>query len=224
MRQYLLQSAFFVLCSLLFGCNSSISPSGRSDAQPEKDTVNLLMQLQECSKLYSSEYLLRKFVIEKSSQSIEGQFMNQKISVPVPSRSRRIAIPVNLVVKGYIDMSLLRQEDIRTDGQRIQIILPDPKFKITSIQIDRDNIVQDADLLRPSYNEEKIISLVRNMVNQIHKELPKEKFMETAKNNAAYTLFPLLQNLGFKEIQMTYRTELTDSYKSAPLHLEKENY
>ena len=98
------------------------------------DTIPMLItQVQQCSKLYTSEYHIHKIVTHDDKMKLTGSFLKQDIDINLPLGERRIAIPLDAIIKVYVDMSEFSQKNIRKEGDKITIILPDPKtYKLRS--------------------------------------------------------------------------------------------
>lgn len=212
-------SLFSILAFLIWSLTScrNNTASEQNAATVTEDTAAVVLRLQQCARIYSTEYKIHKIVTNSDDMYLEGNLINKKMSVRLPSSSRKIAIPIDVVIKGYTDLNKIRKENIRIEGKTVTIILPDPEFAVTSVRIDRKNIAQTADLMRSRYQEQDINRLTRQGVESIRKDIPWNDFLETARSNAAYTLFPLLQSLGFEQIHIQYRDELKNSSKNSLL-------
>jgi hypothetical protein len=104
---------------------------------PAIDTIPLMvMQIQKCSRLYTSEYQVHKIVTFADTMSVSGQFLSKKFKIGLPAGKRRIAIPVTASIKAYIDFSKFSSANVKKKGNQIEIILPDPQFTMTSTEID----------------------------------------------------------------------------------------
>lgn len=183
----------------------------------QADSATVVLRLQQCSKIYSTEYKIHKIITSSDRLKLEGNIINRKVDMPIPSGTRKIAIPIDVVIKGYTDLSQISEKNIKVEGKKISITLPDPQFAVTAVKIDRQNIAQTAELMRSRYQEQDINRLTRQGVNSLHKDLPWNEFLETARSNAAYTLFPILQAMGFEEIHIQYRKNLKESSKESLL-------
>lgn len=190
------------------------------------DSTAIVLQLQKCARIYSSEYQFHKIVTNTDILKLKGNIINQKVDMTIPSGLRKIAIPIDVTIKGYTDLALLQEKNIKTEGKKITIILPDPQFVVTAVKIDRKNISQISELMRNKYQEQEINQLTRQGVASIYKDVPWNEFLETARSNAAYTLFPILQAIGFEEIHIQYRDDLKTTPKNQLLlfkNLEKRS-
>lgn len=216
MRKIQILALLSVLLWGLGSCRDNTATKQKTVAESE-DTAAVVLRLQQCARIYSTEYKIHKIVTNSDAMYLEGNLITKKMNVRLPSSSRKIAIPVDVVIKGYTELNRIKKENIRIKGKTITIVLPDPEFDITSVRIDRENIVQTSDLMRSRYQEQDINRLTRQGVESIRKDIPWDDFLETARSNAAYTLFPLLQAMGFEQIHIQYRDELKNSNKDSLL-------
>ncbi|RHP62412.1 DUF4230 domain-containing protein [Bacteroides sp. OF04-15BH] len=214
-KRYLLFAGLAVLLSAS-ACRQETAGQAES-AIEQADSATVVLRLQQCSRIYSTEYKIHKIITNRDQMKLEGNIINRKVDMPIPSGTRKIAIPIDVVIKGYTDLSQISEKNIKVEGKKISIILPDPQFAVTAVKIDRKNIAQTAELMRSRYQEQDINRLTRQGVNSLHKDLPWNEFLETARSNAAYTLFPILQAMGFKEIHIQYRDNLKEDSKESLL-------
>lgn len=194
-------------------------PEATTETTQQSDSTAVVLRLQQCARIYSSEYKIHKIIINNDRLTLQGNIINRKVNMDVPSGTRKIAIPIDVVIKGYTDLAQISEKNITVEGKKISIVLPDPQFAVTAVKIDRKNIIQTADLMRSRYQEADISRLTDQGVTSLYKDLPWNEFLETARSNAAYTLFPILQAMGFEEIHIQYRDDLKNSSKKSLLLL-----
>ena len=110
----------FLSCLLLIflaGCGKKPAQTGR---KAEADTLTVLAtRISACSRLYTSQYDLRKILIFTDTTTLNGNFLNQHVKVNLPFGGRRIAIPVTATAKAYIDLGKLKKSDISRRGDRL---------------------------------------------------------------------------------------------------------
>ena len=128
-----------LLLLFLIGCGKK--QEGQAGGKTDVDTLTVLAtHISACSKLYTAQYDLRKILIYTDTTTLNGNFLNQHVKVNVPFSDRRIAIPVTATAKGYIDLGRLKKSDIVRQGDKLEIILPDPEIALTA----QTNILEDA--------------------------------------------------------------------------------
>lgn len=95
---------------------------------PKVDTIPMLVtQIQKCSRLYTTECHLHKIITHDDKVSLQGQFMKHDYNIDLPLGKRKIAIPMDAVVKAYIDFSAFDSTSVTRHGDRIEVVLPTPR-------------------------------------------------------------------------------------------------
>jgi hypothetical protein len=146
MKRYAL---FLTILTLLTGACSSETES-QEEAVPEvTDTLpNLVMQIQKTSRLYTTEYHIHKIVTHDDVVRLKGNLLQKDFDIRLPLGERKIAIPMDATLKAYIDFSDFSEANIERDGDRITILLPDPKVTLTSTKINQKEVKQYVGLTR----------------------------------------------------------------------------
>ena len=199
---------FWMLLFLITGC-------GHQTKDVEKSTVDtipmMVMQIQKCSRLYTTEYQLRKIVTYGDSVSINGSFLHQDFKIDLPMGRRKVAIPMTANVKAYIDFSNFSEKNIKKHDGKIEIILPDPEFIMTSTQVNHAGIKKKVSVLRKNFSDEEITRLQQQGRNDMIKSLPKLGIMENARQNAARQIFPIIEQMGYSsdDVTITFRKKFT---------------
>lgn len=194
--------ALIAILGFTIGCNNT-----KQESQPETaplaqgiDTVPMLItQVQKCSKLYTAEYRVHKIITHDDALRLKGQLMNKAFDLKVPLADRKIAIPMDAKIKAYIDFSEFSEQNIERSGEKITIILPDPKVVMTSSKIDQKNVKQYVGLTRANFSDEELASYQQQGRDAIIKSIPEMGITETARANAAKVLVPMLREMGFEE-------------------------
>lgn len=183
----------------------------RADEAEAVDTVPVLVtRMESCSRLYASEYRLRKILVYDNPAVISGSVLHQDFKLKLPIGSRRIAIPVTATAKAYVDMGKLTAKDVHRNGDKLQIVLPDPQVTLTSTRIDHDGVRQKVDLLRKRFSDEEITAIQRKGREDIVRSLAATNIIEDARASAARQLIPIAVQMGFKEenVTVTFRKDL----------------
>lgn len=200
-----------VLLGLLPLFGSCGSDSKEASELPTQDTVPLLTQLQACSRLYTTEYQIRTIVTHSDTTQFRGRGLLDGLRVGVPLSSRHIAIPIDATVKGYVDMGDLTDRNIRREGSKLTLILPDPHVELTATKVDHAQTRQFVRFLGRNFTDAERSSFEQKGRDSILARLPESGIIENARASAARTLVPLLTQLGYREedITITFRKELT---------------
>lgn len=176
------------------------------------DTIpQLVMQIQQCSRLYTTEVKVHKIVTHDDVVRLKGKVMNQPFNIPLPLGDRKIAIPMDATLKAYIDFSEFDERSIERDGDRITILLPDPQVVLTSSKINQEEIKEYVGLVRSHFSDRELSNYEQQGRQAIINGIPDMNIIETAQANAARILVPLIAQMGYREenITIAFRKNLT---------------
>ena len=199
---------------LLVGCNHQ-----KTNQQPTViDTIPVMvMQIQKCSRLYTAEAHVHKIVTHDDQLTLKGSFLKKNFNIHVPGSNRKIAIPMDANLKAYVDFKDFSSKNVNRKGNKIEIILPDPKVVLTSSKIDHQGIKQFVSLARSNFSDAELTQFEQQGRESIIKDIPNMDILETARQSAANTLIPMLKDMGLKEqdIKVSFRKKFTfDDLKS----------
>jgi hypothetical protein len=162
-----------------------------------------VQQVRKCSRLYTTEYRIHKIVTHDDVLRLKGQLLRQDFDIPLPLGERKIAIPMDATIKAYIDFSNFSEQNVERDGDRITILLPDPQVVLTSSKINRDEIREYVGLTRSHFSDKELTGYEQQGREAILKSIPGLGIEETARENAARVLVPLLTDMGYDERNVT---------------------
>lgn len=204
------RSLFLFLSVILMATSCSHQRSGQEDS-PVDTIPMMVMQIHRCSRLYSVEYHVHKIITHDDQKKLTGTFLKHDFSINLPLGKRKIAIPVDATVKAYIDFGDFSEKNVRRHGDKIEIILPDPKVVLTSSKINHTDVKQYVAITRSHFSDEELTHYEQQGREAIIKDIPKMGIIETARESAAHTLIPLLEQMGFKEenITVTFRKKFS---------------
>ena len=195
-----------VLLAVLTGCScSGDKEGGEPVAQYQSiDTVPMLiMQIQQCSRLYTTEIHVHKIVTHDDVVSLKGTLLKQDIDIKLPLGDRKIAIPMDATLKAYIDFSNFGPSNIERQGDKITIVLPDPKVEMTSSKINQKAIREYVGIARSHFSDAEMSSYEQQGRQAIINSIPDLGILERAQQSAAKTLIPLIEHMGFEEHNIT---------------------
>lgn len=208
MRTYLL---YLCLVAVFACCACSNRNKADDDALPRSiDTVPMLvMQIQKCSKLYTAEYDIHKIVTHDDEKRLKGTLLSHDFDIRLPLGDRKIVIPMDAKLKAYIDFAGFSDRNISRKGKKITITLPDPKVVLTSSKIDQANVKEYVALTRSKFSDAEMTSFERQGRQAIIESIPRLGIIETAQENAARVLIPMIEQMGYREsdITITFRKE-----------------
>lgn len=172
------------------------------------DTIPVMvMQIQKCSRLYTAEAHVHKIVTHDDQLKLKGSILKKAFNISVPGSNRKVAIPMDATLKAYIDFQNFSDKNVNRKGEKIEILLPDPKVMLTSSKIDHEGIKQYISLTRSNFSDAELAQFEQQGREGIIKDIPYMDIIETARQSAANTLIPMLMDMGFKEenIKITFR-------------------
>ena len=167
----------------------------------------LIMQVQRCSRVYTAEYRIHKIVTHDDEVKLRGSIFSQDFEIPLPLGDRKIAIPMDATMKAYVDFADFSEDNVERKGDRITIYLPNPKVMMTSSRIDQTNIKSYVGLVRPHFSDAEMTSYEQQGRASIMQNITKMGILETAQENAASLLIPMVEQMGYDRdnITITFR-------------------
>lgn len=184
-----------------------------ADKTPATDTIPVLVaQIRKCAKLYTAEYRVHKIITHDDDVRLKGTFMQNKFDVPLPMSTRKIAIPIDAKLKAYIDFSDFTEKNVIRHGEKIDIILPDPKVELTSTRINHKNIKKQVSLVRQDFTDKELTEYESKGRLSIINSIPEMGIIDMARESAAHALIPMIRQMGFNEgdIRVIFRKDFTD--------------
>ena len=201
-----------VLAVMMTACGHQAEQQGESSEPVVIDTIpQMVMQIQQCSRLYTTEVKVHKIVTHDDVVRLKGNLMSKQFSIPLPLGERKIAIPMDATLKAYIDFSEFDEKSIERDGDKITILLPDPQVVLTSSKINQKEIKEYVGLVRAHFSDSEMSNYEQQGRLAIINNIPQMRIMETAQANAARVLVPMIKQMGYREenITIAFRKNLT---------------
>ena len=191
-----------VTLMLVVSCKGS--NGGAAEGVEKTDTIPMMLQqIQQCSKIYTAEYKVHKIVTHDDVMSLKGKALGKDFALELPVGKRKVAIPIDATLKAYIDMSQVKEEDVRRNGDKIEIVLPKPHVILTSSSIDHEGIKQYVAVLRRNFSDEELSNYEAQGRKAIINDIPKMNILEMSKEGAANMMIPIVSRLGFKQENVT---------------------
>ena len=206
MTKRLLIPALILCCCC--ACHQQQEPA--EEVSPPVDTLStLVIQVQQCSRIYTTAYQIHKVVTHDDVIRLKGTFLAQDFNFKMPLGDRKIAIPMDATLKAYIDMSEFSERNVEKVGRKIIITLPDPQVTLTSSKIDQKNIKEYVGLVRSHFTDAEMADYEQQGRAAIIGSIPQLGIIATAQENAARVLVPLITQMGYREedIVIQFRKE-----------------
>lgn len=164
------------------------------------DTIPMMVQqIKECSRLYTAEYKVHKIITHSDTSKISATVLGQKLNLNLPGGRRKVAIPIDAVLKAYIDFSNFSEDNVRSEGGKIYIDLPNPHVVITSSKIDHEGIKKYVSIIRSDFSDEELALYEKQGRQDIVNDIPNLGILNTARRSAASQLLPLISMLGIPQ-------------------------
>ena len=196
---------------MLTACGQKSEPEQPSEPVVIDTIPQMVMQIQQCSRLYTTEVKVHKIVTHDDVVRLKGNLMNRQFNIPLPLGDRKIAIPMDATLKAYIDFSEFDERSIERDGDRITILLPDPQVVLTSSKINQKDIKEYVGIVRSHFTDSEMSNYEQQGRLAIINSIPDMHIVETAQANAARVLVPMIVQMGYREenITIAFRKNLT---------------
>ena len=189
--------------------------NGNDVAENNSATDNipmLIRDIRKCSKLYTSEYNIRKIVTYSDEPRLKGKVLGYEVDMKMPVGDRKIAIPMNVTLKGYIDFSDFSEKNVRREGQRIVVTLPQPQVAVTASKIDQAGIKEYVSIMRSRFSDEEMAEFEKQGRQAVVNSIPRLDINETTCVNAAKILIPMIVKMGYDEKMITIELKNEDLY------------
>ena len=201
-------TALATLMASCTGCKEKQKEKSVGNVVERTDTTAvLIMQIQKCSKLYTAEYDIHKIVTHSDEKRPKGKLLNHNFDVRMPLGERKIAIPINVKLKAYIDFTAFGKDNVTIKEGKIEITLPDPRVAVTSSKVDHDEIRQYVDLTRSRFTDAELSNFEQQGRQAVVNSIPQLGIISTARDNAAQVIIPMIVKMGYdeKDITVTFR-------------------
>ena len=195
-----MKKLLFLLLVAIIYTFSSCSEKKTEEKKTVIDTIPMMvMQIQKCNRLYTTEIHVHKIVTHDDQLKLKGSIFKKDFNINVPGSNRKVAIPMDATLKAYIDFKDFGAQNVNRKEEKIEITLPDPKIMLTSSKIDHEGVKQFVSLTRRNFSDAELSLYEQQGREGIIKDIPNMEVIETARQNAANILIPMLIEMGFKE-------------------------
>lgn len=203
---------------LMAGCTACHRDGGSADtsgsdsvARPSIETLVLGVSRQ--SRLYTSEFEVHKIVTHSDEPRIQGRVLGVPINIKAKPGDRKVAIPIDVTLKGYIDFSHFSARNVSRTDSTLVITLPDPRIIATATKIDNRGTRQYVDPLRSRYDDAEITAYARQGADSILSHVGRLGLVEQTRRSATARLVPLLRRMGYADeaITVRFRKQFTDA-------------
>ena len=196
---------------MMTACGSKTEQEKPSEATVVDTIPQLVMQIQQCSRLYTTEVKVHKIVTHDDVVRLKGNLMSRQFNILLPLGDRKIAIPMDATLKAYIDFSEFDERSIERNGDKITVLLPDPQVVLTSSKINQKEIKEYVGIVRSHFSDSELSNYEQQGRQAIINGISDMHIVETAQENAARVLVPMIAQMGYREenITIAFRKNLT---------------
>ena len=190
-------------------CTEKAKPD---DTPAAIDTIpTLITQVKKCSRLYTAEYKIHKIITHNDEVRAKGKILNHEYDVALPVGERKVAIPVDATIKAYIDFGDFSERNIKRNGRKMEILLPDPHVQLTASRINHGEIRKYVAMMRQNFSYAELANYKQHGPNTIINDIPRLDITDMAKESATKIIVPFFVGMGFNEedITVTFRKDFT---------------
>ena len=190
-------------------CTEKAKPD---DTPAAIDTIpTLITQVKKCSRLYTAEYKIHKIITHNDEVRAKGKILNHEYDVALPVGERKVAIPVDATIKAYIDFGDFSERNIKRNGRKMEILLPDPHVQLTASRINHGEIRKYVAMMRQNFSDAELANYEQQGRKAIINDIPRLDITDMAKESATKIIVPFFVGMGFNEedITVTVRKDFT---------------
>ena len=190
-------------------CTEKAKPD---DTPAAIDTIpTLITQVKKCSRLYTAEYKIHKIITHNDEVRAKGKILNHEYDVALPVGERKVAIPVDATIKAYIDFGDFSELNIKRNGRKMEILLPDPHVQLTASRINHGEIRKYVAMMRQNFSDAELANYEQQGRKAIINDIPRLDITDMAKESATKIIVPFFVGMGFNEedITVTFRKDFT---------------
>ena len=203
-----------LICLALMACGGDKKNGNDVAENASTDNIPMLIRdIRKCSKLYTSEYNIRKIVTYSDEPRLKGKLLGHEVDMKMPMGDRKIAIPMTVTLKGYIDFSDFSKKNVRREGRRIVVTLPPPQVAVTASKIDQAGIKEYVSFMRSRFSDAEMTEFEKQGRQAVVNSIPRLDINETTAVNAAKILIPMIVKMGYDEKLITIELKNEDFYK-----------
>lgn len=202
--------ALLVMCLAACGAKQEAEVENAPVAEVRDLNKEVMLRITDQQRLHVAEYTVHKIVTHDDLVRLRGKVLGIKVDETLALGDRKIAIPIDAVISGYIDFSAFDDSQVEIKGKSVHLTLPDPRFVLVSSKVDHDATRQYVSLFRSSYTDKEMSEFTKQGLESLLRQVDRQQLLSTARTSAATQLIPLLADMGFERdsIVVTFRSDL----------------
>jgi hypothetical protein len=153
---------------------------------------------------------VHRIITHSDQLKLKGSILSKEFSINIPAGDRKVAIPIDATLKGFIDFSKFSDQNVIFEGDKVEVILPDPEVELTSTKIAHEQVNAQVSWFRSDFTDEELSYYEKQGRESIIASVPEMQVVERSRASAAHILIPLISQLGFDKdnIIITFRKDL----------------
>lgn len=202
-----------VLAACVLCCCVGCDDGEPNPATAKVDTVAVVTQgVRECARLATAQFTVYKVVTFDDRVVVSGRLFSHAFSQELPAGDRKIALPVSVTLRGYVDFSSFSSRSVKRSGDKIVIVLPDPQVEVENVHIDRSRMLEYVAPWRSRFKESEIDAMARQAVDSIMVALPELGIVENCRRSAVDVIIPVTERMGYSKenVTVSFRPEVSD--------------
>ena len=203
LRHIAIMATVAVMAATISGCKGCGAPS-ESKLPTKAEVVNAIRRT---DRLYVAEYVVHKIITANDVKRITGRVLGVNINIRTSIGDRKIAIPMEAIVKAYVDFESLTVDDvvISDSPRKLTVTLKRPVAELTSTKIKHEEIREYTDFLRKSFSDEDMSNFEKQGREVILASIPNMGIVDRAKKNAKDLMSQMFKSLGFEKVDVVFK-------------------
>jgi hypothetical protein len=115
-----------------------------------------------------------------------------------------------------VDFSNFSEKNIKRHGDKIEVLLPDPKVELTSSKINHAEIKKQVSILRANFSDAEMANYENQGRAAIINDIPRMNIIPQAQASAANIIIPMIVAMGYPEENITVSFRKQFSVKDLP--------
>ncbi|MCF0198621.1 MAG: DUF4230 domain-containing protein [Bacteroidaceae bacterium] len=198
---------YLVTFLALMGCTDRQQDSTPATA----DSTQWTETVAQWQQLEAAEYHIHKLVTQSDPDIFRSSLFGHRWSRRFSVGDRKVAVPIDVTMKVVFDFSSFGAENVRLQGQRLFVTLPDPRLVVTYFHMDERGVQQTVSWMRSDFSQRELQELALRGAESIVASAPERGLLASARSTATSLLLPLLVGQGYRErdISVQYRKPFT---------------
>lgn len=198
--------AVVIVAALMFlMCNqeSVVAINGEVMSEDSASADEIVNKVRQSDRIYVTEFAVQKIVTADDVKKLNVGSM--KFELPIGDR--KVAIPMDAILKAYIDFESLTPADVKVieNPRRLEISLSAPKVEMTSSKINQAEVKEYTAILRSSFSDKELTKFEKQGRQAILDAVPNMGITKQAEQNARDILVPMFMQFGYEANEISIK-------------------